>query len=148
MAGVRSDEPARALSGQQVLALKFAAHRQLARWANKPKLSERQQGQRLALKGRFGRLRATRSRMDASCGRLTWRGMAVADGWRKIERGLFESADGQWRICNPWKLTTELRHRWLVAERRASGSGWCMHDGDHATLQDARAYVEAHEPGA
>jgi hypothetical protein len=51
MAGVRSDEPARALSGEQVLALKFAAHRQLARWANKPKLSERQQGQRLALKG-------------------------------------------------------------------------------------------------
>ncbi len=63
--------------------------------------------------------------------------------WRKIERGLFESADGRWRIANPWKLTTELRHRWLVAERRASGSGWCMHDGDHATLQDARAYVEA-----
>jgi hypothetical protein len=25
-------------------------------------------------------------------------------------------------------LTTELRHRWLVAERRASGSGWCMHE--------------------
>jgi hypothetical protein len=63
--------------------------------------------------------------------------------WRKIERGLFESADGQWRIANPWKLTTELRHRWLVAERRSSGSGWSMHDGDHATLHDACAYVEA-----
>jgi hypothetical protein len=63
--------------------------------------------------------------------------------WRKIERGLFESADGQWRIANPWKLSTELRHRWLVAERRSSGSGWSMHDGDHATLHDARAYVEA-----
>jgi len=62
--------------------------------------------------------------------------------WRKIERGLFESADGQWRIANPWKLTTELRHRWLVAERRSSGSGWNMHDGDHATLRDACAYVE------
>jgi hypothetical protein len=65
------------------------------------------------------------------------------DGWRKIDRGLFESADGQWRIANPHKLTTELRHRWLVAQRRASGSGWCMHDGDHATLHDARAYVAA-----
>ena len=50
MAGVTSDEPARRLSGEQVLALKFAAHRQLARWAKKPQLSEHQQGQRLALK--------------------------------------------------------------------------------------------------
>jgi len=63
--------------------------------------------------------------------------------WRKIERGLFESADGRWRIANPWKLTTELRHRWLVAERRSSGAGWNMHDGDHATLHDACAYVES-----
>jgi hypothetical protein len=66
--------------------------------------------------------------------------MAV-EGWRKIERGLFESADGEWRIANPYKLTTELRHRWLVAQRRSGGSGWCLHDGDHATLHDARAYV-------
>ena len=66
--------------------------------------------------------------------------MAV-EGWCKIERGLFESADGQWRIANPYKLTTELRHRWLVAQRRSGGSGWCLHDGDHATLHDARAYV-------
>lgn len=66
----------------------------------------------------------------------------MPDGWRKIERGLFESPDGRWRIANPWRSTTELRHRWLVAERRASGSGWSMHDGDHATLHDARAYVE------
>jgi hypothetical protein len=64
-------------------------------------------------------------------------------GWRKIEHGLWESVDGQWRIANPYKLTTELRHRWLVAQRRASGSGWNMHDGDHATLHDARAYVES-----
>jgi hypothetical protein len=64
-------------------------------------------------------------------------------GWRKIERGVFESADGQWRIANPWRLTTELRHRWLVAQRRSDGAGWHMHDGDHATLQDARAYVAA-----
>jgi hypothetical protein len=62
--------------------------------------------------------------------------------WRKIERGLFESADGCWRIANPWKLTTELRHRWLVAERRSSGQGWNMHDGDHATLHDACVYVD------
>jgi hypothetical protein len=48
--------------------------------------------------------------------------------WRKIDRGLFESADGQWRIANPWRLTTELRHRWLVAERRSTGSGWNLHD--------------------
>jgi hypothetical protein len=66
----------------------------------------------------------------------------MPDGWRKIERGLFESADGRWRIANPYKLTTELRHRWLVAQRRGSGSGWSMLDGDHATLHDARAYVE------
>jgi hypothetical protein len=38
------------LSGEQILALKFAAHRQLARWANKPKLSPHQHGQRSALK--------------------------------------------------------------------------------------------------
>lgn len=38
------------LSGDQVLALKFAAHRQLARWSNKPMLSARQHGQRVALK--------------------------------------------------------------------------------------------------
>jgi hypothetical protein len=72
----------------------------------------------------------------------------MADGWWKIERGLFESADGQWRIANPWKQPTELRHRWLVAERRASGSGCCMHDGVHATLQDAHAYVEARDPAS
>jgi hypothetical protein len=65
----------------------------------------------------------------------------MTDEWRKIERGLFESPDGQWRIANPWKLDTELRHRWLVAERRASGSGWCMHDGDHESLDQARSYV-------
>ena len=46
-----SDEPAPRLSGDQILALKFAAHRQLARWANKPKLSAHQHGQRSALKG-------------------------------------------------------------------------------------------------
>jgi len=29
----------------------------------------------------------------------------------------------------------------LFAEHRSSGSGWCMHDGDHTTFQDACAYV-------
>jgi hypothetical protein len=70
----------------------------------------------------------------------------MADGWRKIERGLFESSDGQWRMVNPWKVNTELRHRWLVAERNSTGSGWSMHDRDHPTLQDARVYVEARNP--
>jgi hypothetical protein len=46
-----SGEPTRRLSREHVVALKFAAHRQLARWANKPRLSEHQHGQRLALKG-------------------------------------------------------------------------------------------------
>jgi hypothetical protein len=66
----------------------------------------------------------------------------MSEDWRKIERGLFESPDGRWQIANPWRLSSELRHRWLVAERRGGGSGWCMHDGDHATLDNARAYVE------
>jgi hypothetical protein len=38
------------LSGEQVMALKFSAHRQLARWSNKPRLSAHQHGQRSALK--------------------------------------------------------------------------------------------------
>ena len=46
-----SGEPSTHLSGEHVLALKFAAHRQLARWSSKPKLSEHQHGQRSALKG-------------------------------------------------------------------------------------------------
>ena len=66
----------------------------------------------------------------------------VSEDWRKIDRGLFESPDGRWRISNPWRQETELRHRWFVAQRRASGSGWSMHDGDHATRHDARAYVD------
>ena len=28
---------------------------------------------------------------------------SMPDDWRKIERGLFESPDGQWRIANPWR---------------------------------------------
>jgi len=67
----------------------------------------------------------------------------MADDWLKIDRGLFESRDGRWRISNPWRLSTELRHRWLVAQRRSDGAGWNMHDGDHPTLQDARAYIAA-----
>jgi hypothetical protein len=48
---VSDEPPTTGLSGDQVRALKFAAHRQLARWANKPKLSPHQRGQRTALKG-------------------------------------------------------------------------------------------------
>jgi hypothetical protein len=67
----------------------------------------------------------------------------MPDGWRKIKRGLFESTDGHWHIANLWKVTTELRHRWLVAQCNASGSGWSIHDGDHAILHDARADVRS-----
>lgn len=44
------DQPTRRLSGEEIVALKFAAHRQLARWSNKPKLSPHQHAQRNALK--------------------------------------------------------------------------------------------------
>jgi hypothetical protein len=45
-----SDPPkADRLSGDEVQALKFAAHRQLARLANKPDLQPRQHAQRAAL---------------------------------------------------------------------------------------------------
>ncbi|MGI9097937.1 MAG: hypothetical protein ACR2H2_05500 [Solirubrobacteraceae bacterium] len=37
------------LSRDEIMALKFAAHRQLARWANKPDLQPRQHAQRAAL---------------------------------------------------------------------------------------------------
>ena len=49
-----SDELLSRLSGDQVVALKFAAHRQLARWSNKPRLSPRQDRQRAALKSAVG----------------------------------------------------------------------------------------------
>jgi hypothetical protein len=71
----------------------------------------------------------------------------MGEDWRKIDRGLFESPDGRWRISNPWKLKTELRHRWLVAQRRSDGVGWHLLDGDHATLHDARAYVAGLDDG-
>lgn len=45
-----SDEPPPRLTADEILALKFAAHRQLARWSTKPKLSPRQHGQRSALR--------------------------------------------------------------------------------------------------
>jgi hypothetical protein len=45
-----SGEPAARLSGKQVVALKFAAHRQLARWSNNPKLSPHQHAQRWVLR--------------------------------------------------------------------------------------------------
>jgi hypothetical protein len=45
-----SNAAAGRISGEEILALKFAAHRQLARWANKPSLSPRQHAQHDALK--------------------------------------------------------------------------------------------------
>jgi hypothetical protein len=45
-----STQPAARLSGDEILALKFAAHRQLSRWASKPTLTTHQQAQRAALK--------------------------------------------------------------------------------------------------
>jgi hypothetical protein len=44
------DPPAQRLSDEEIVALKFAAHRQLARWSNKPQLSSHQHAQRNALK--------------------------------------------------------------------------------------------------
>ncbi|MGI9100138.1 MAG: hypothetical protein ACR2H2_16875 [Solirubrobacteraceae bacterium] len=43
-----SDEHRR-LTADEIQALKFAAHRQLARWANKPELQPRQLARRAAL---------------------------------------------------------------------------------------------------
>jgi hypothetical protein len=44
-----SDEPPGRLSGDEIGALKFAASRQLARWANRPRLSAEQHARRAAL---------------------------------------------------------------------------------------------------
>ena len=43
--GARADR----LSGEEIQALKFAAHRQLARWANRSGLTSRQHARRSAL---------------------------------------------------------------------------------------------------
>ena len=45
-----SDEPGPCLSGEEVVALRFAANHQLARWNSKPRLSEHQHSQRAALR--------------------------------------------------------------------------------------------------
>ena len=44
------DQPTRRLTAEEIAALKFAAHRQLSRWASKPSLSAHQHAQRAALK--------------------------------------------------------------------------------------------------
>jgi hypothetical protein len=44
-----SDAPTHRLSREEVQALKFAAHRQLARWAKRSQLRPRQREQRAAL---------------------------------------------------------------------------------------------------
>jgi hypothetical protein len=45
-----SDAPVRRLTGEQVAALRFAAHRQLARWSKRPALSAHQRAQRNELR--------------------------------------------------------------------------------------------------
>jgi hypothetical protein len=45
-----NDEVPARLSSDEIAALKFAANRQLARWANKSRLSEHQHSQRAALR--------------------------------------------------------------------------------------------------
>jgi hypothetical protein len=45
-----SDEVAARLSSDEVMALKFAAHRQLSRWAKRTPLSPHQHSQRAALR--------------------------------------------------------------------------------------------------
>jgi hypothetical protein len=76
----------------------------------------------------LARIHADSAELEEAC-ELGRRSVAMASGIR--------SARGR----GYWRLNTEMRHRWLVAERDSAGSGWCMHDGDHATLHDARAYV-------
>jgi hypothetical protein len=49
-----SDPPTGRLSGEEILALKFAAHRQLTRWANRLRLSPAQHARRNALKRAVG----------------------------------------------------------------------------------------------
>ena len=44
-----TDKPRQHLSGAELASLNFAAHRQLARWSNKPQLSPNQHAQRNAL---------------------------------------------------------------------------------------------------
>jgi len=44
-----SAEPAARLSGDEIVALKFAVHRQLTRWASRPSLTTNQRAQRAAL---------------------------------------------------------------------------------------------------
>jgi uncharacterized Rossmann fold enzyme len=45
-----SEQPPRQLSAEEIVVLKFAAHRQLARWARKSELSPRQRVKRTALR--------------------------------------------------------------------------------------------------
>jgi hypothetical protein len=44
-----SDRPAQRLSGEELVVLRFAAHRQLARWARRRDLDPRRRAQRAAL---------------------------------------------------------------------------------------------------
>jgi len=44
-----SNPPAQKLSADEIVALKFAAHRQLARWANRRQLKPQEHARRIAL---------------------------------------------------------------------------------------------------
>ena len=46
-----SEDPHQQLSADEIVVLKFAAHRQLARWAHKRELSPRQRAKRTTLVG-------------------------------------------------------------------------------------------------
>lgn len=59
--------------------------------------------------------------------------------WRKIEAGTYESHDGRWRVVNPWRLDTSLRHRWIV---QMWDDGFFALDDDYATMREARAAAE------
>jgi hypothetical protein len=61
------DEPKQRLSRDKVLALKFAAHRQLARWSNRRELSPHQHAQRTALTRAVRILEDKALPMAASC---------------------------------------------------------------------------------
>lgn len=92
-------------------------------------------------------------RAHAECPVLDTRALRFVDGyprpppygWRKLDRGRYESPDGRWIAERPWMLDTPLRARWVIRERmEISGPGdelWFTHDDDWATMREAVAYA-------
>lgn len=66
-------------------------------------------------------------------------------GWRKLDRGRYESPGGRWIAERPWMLDTPLRARWIIRERMEisapSDCLWFTHDADWATMREAVAYA-------